>query len=102
MATETVWYHPLDECSDCGTTRADARALWAVRVLDAWADAGEALDGHSTYYSAQGSYRCIMSGRNVSVRAFEGVTREAARLAAAEAVFPELPESERARLGARP
>lgn len=71
--------------------QADARALWAVRVLDraevkpygcryswAWADGGAVVSLLVTYPSGRG-------------RAFEGAARMAARIAAAEALVAEDP-----------
>lgn len=82
---------------------ADARALWAVRVLDAWAESNggwwqvdtfltPGLKGWTCEYSAPRDKRGVRSGP----------TPDAARLAAAEAVYPTLPADVRAKLGARP
>lgn len=82
---------------------ADARALWAVRVLCA----ANANGNHISfpYPHRLGGFELI---NTPEYRRFEaddyhhGDTAELCLLNAAEAVFPELPESERARLGVRP
>ncbi len=78
--------------------RADARALWSVRVLDAWAreqhthHAIEPDEGGWRVFSLAGGHRCFGSGP----------TPDAARLAAALAVAPTLPADVRAKLGECP
>jgi hypothetical protein len=76
--------------------KADARTLWAVRVLDAWADsrgvltpAPYPLDKHSFVVGFEGER-------------YYGATREAARDAAAQAVYPTLDADVRAKIGERP
>jgi len=77
---------------------AGARALWAVRVLDAHDD----LTGKQTRWEPF-SRVVPITGEicpNNGIR-YSG-TRDSARLAAAEAVFPELPDAARAKLGEKP
>lgn len=78
--------------------QADDRALWAVRVLDAW------IKAHSTKTApvavpnpADGGWAVFVMGRE-----FQGDDAYGARLAAADAVWPELPADVRARIGERP
>lgn len=73
---------------------ADARALWAVRVLDAWA---EARDGRGQYQLQKligfgvTTYSVLCTGRDsLDLQHDAAATPDAARLAAAEAVFPTL------------
>ncbi len=85
---------------------ADARALWAVRVLDAYADAYSipSLGEHRNPPApvAQGyAPACYFSIRPKG-KALIAPTRDAARLAAALAVYPELPADVRAELGECP
>ncbi|HKY41345.1 MAG TPA: hypothetical protein VJN18_35675 [Polyangiaceae bacterium] len=76
-----------------------ARRDWAVRVLDAWARAHFRSDWLTLDMAAH--WTCsLRTGQ--SAKHFDGTTPDAARLAAAAAVFPELPESVRAELGERP
>lgn len=75
-----------------------ARRDWAVRVLDAWAHPALELG-----WSCRGSVCELLSGDDVIEDEHLGAGNpDAARLAAAEAVWPELPESVRAELGERP
>lgn len=108
-------YQTADASSDTtGIERllADARALWAVRVLDAWADSvkGRHL-GWDVYVTPEGKFQVMPRDYGEYYGEFMGaspfgesvfVERDAARLAAAESVFPELPEAARAKLGTRP
>jgi hypothetical protein len=83
---------------------ADARALWAVRVLDAWADAHEHWEWRTHRFetaSPEGSWTCWL-GTWTSEHDYWGNSADAARLAAALAVFPSLPTDVRAKLGERP
>lgn len=80
---------------------ADARALWAVRVLDAWASTPNGLP-LVTCPSVKGGWVASDPNWQDEMSEWRGETPDAARLAAAEAVYPELPESVRAGLGARP
>lgn len=78
-------------------------ALWAVRVLDAWAKYNGPQTG--CWYVTQGSMVALHRqafGKTVPPQYIDGDTPDAARLAAAEAVWPELPESVRAEIGERP
>jgi hypothetical protein len=75
----------------------DARALWAVRVLDAWSK----WRGYQwTINTSRPTTECQL--HMPSVRFFDGPSPDAAREAAALAVWPELPESVRAEIGERP
>lgn len=77
---------------------ADARALWAIRALDAWAE----LRGCGVTVIIDGKrYRCDVSVPG-ETRDCYGKTRESARHAAALAVFPSLPADVRAELGECP
>ncbi len=89
-----------------GPAEADARALWAVRVLDAWL---ETLDGtwRCGRWAANGEHgwRCELlywKPNKTRSKTFKGSDVHAARLAAAEAVFPTLPADVRAKLGEKP
>ncbi len=101
--------------NDCGATYeatevivpiADARALWAVRVLDAWADA---RDGRGQWQLQKltgfnvTTYSVLCTGRDALDLQHEHATSaDAARLAAALAVLPGLPTDVRAKLGECP
>lgn len=91
---------------------ADARALWAVRVLDRRAMLRgepipvpvvepEAANLPLRWFVDIPEHYSYGVGK-VKAASYEGASPEAARLAAAEAVYPDLPESVRADLGARP
>jgi hypothetical protein len=110
MSKENPWTeHPIDvvalycpaDSQALAQLRADARALWAVRVLDAWAARNPSKLAPATAPIAK---RENVLGWTTFVLGIEydGASPDAARLAAAEAVFPELPESVRADLGAKP
>ncbi len=119
--------HPAQNCRVI--TIPAARALWAVRVLDAWRDSGPVIQCWGKplkrsrlirfYDDAAG--RLLLATIAVSCTAgapggqpgdtvsapeesvfFQGDTDHAARIAAAEAVWPELPESVRKELGEKP
>lgn len=82
---------------------ADARALWSVRVLDAWADA-KSCDPFKTARLG-GEWHCTSAygPKTLGIgQRFIGSTPDAARLAAALAVYPTLPADVRAKLGVRP
>ena len=81
----------------CAKVEADARALWAVRVLDAWYWRVEGWEGPTPApeHCASGWFVYLHESH-------WGSDPDAARLAAAEAVFPELPADVRAKLGERP
>jgi hypothetical protein len=104
-------------CSTCGSEEHDARghdgsdvravfsklddesrARWSVRVLDAWADAQGKLVTPHPFRPMQDSALFAVHG----VPGVRGPTRDAARLAAAEAVFDALPANARTTLGERP
>jgi hypothetical protein len=87
---------------------ADARALWAVRVLDAWAvegSEGAETASHTTCRKPVGTWWCSTwegyEGDDDS-QDYKADSPDAARLAAAEAVFPSLPAEVRETLGERP
>lgn len=94
--------------ADAAYQRVEQMALrdWAVRVLDAWAESDDGLS-HTTAHLIQGHRSFarveLESCQSPSdIRAFEAASPDAARLAAAESIWPELPESVRAELGERP
>lgn len=79
-----------------------ARRDWAVRVLDAWQRLNPDAHAFATCYLPDlpiPAWKCVSSSHP---GVFFGPDPDAARLAAAEAVLPELPESVRAELGERP
>lgn len=81
---------------------ADARALWAVRVLDAWRKQSNL---HRTWKMGCPFYgeSCILlDTRGYPDRACDAADEDTARLAASDAVWPELPADVRARIGERP
>lgn len=85
--------------------RADARALWAVRVLDAWADQVPGMrEVRCSKTLTEGSRAsvCQLFEHARGSKYHYGHDRDAARLAAADAIFGELPEAERLRLGGKP
>lgn len=76
------------------------RRDWAVLVLDAWADAGgEWPRSWETCRQAGCSWVTLDDGGRAY---YSGHSADAARLAAAEAVFPGLPADVREKLGERP
>lgn len=83
---------------------ADARALWAVRVLDAWAARHESEETRAWECSDDdcGVWYCDLSGSAEIRRILKAPTPDAARHAAALAVFPSLPADVRAELGECP
>lgn len=73
-------------------------ALWAVRVLDAWRRLTR--NRRRWYMSADG---CVIElSWGDYTRSFDFADPDAARLAAAEAVFPELPADVRQAWGEKP
>jgi hypothetical protein len=92
--------------NDCGATYeatevivpiADARARWAVRVLDAWAPEGYAVER-----KLAANYGELFRVTGAPDSCGWERTRDAARLAAAEAIWGDLPADVRAQLGERP
>lgn len=81
----------LEEALD--RLEADARALWAVRVLDA--------HGDYRVTTSEPVLVRVFRGGEKTLR-FRGADEDAARLAAAHAVFPSLDETTRAKLGECP
>jgi len=72
-------------------SNADARALWAVRVLDAWrSQSGHRSWGMGETPYTDTPYRCELNQLHVEQLVFTDCTDDAARLAAAQAVFPTL------------
>ncbi len=67
---------------------ADARALWAVRVLDRWAKGSKALEWRVTDCSEQVccTLQRTVNGGQVADTDYYGPTPDAARIAAAEAL----------------
>jgi hypothetical protein len=88
--------------------RSDARALWAFRVLDAATEAGINVNLNPYRGKLAGGYVAAFllplhdNGRGDAVDLGGGFDRDAARLAAAQAVFPALPADVRAILGGYP
>jgi hypothetical protein len=76
---------------------ADARALWAVRVLDAQGD-WEMHPGPRVHSELS----CVFTGMGTPGACHYGKDAQAARDAAAQAVFPTLHADVRAKLGERP
>lgn len=90
---------------DSDALLADARALWAVRVLDAWGRVESCVRVGMNDGPALDCWYVLLeydSPRRPNLKRFTGETPDAARLAAADAVFPELPADVRAKLGERP
>jgi hypothetical protein len=93
--------------SELNELLADARALWAVRVLDAKLALMPAETAWETNRGGSGAhYVDFTDGMRDTLDGpwdgCMGATPDAARLAAAEAVFPTLPADVRAELGERP
>lgn len=94
-------------CSTIGANLADVAAMarrdWAVRVLDAWADDHEHVKRSYEVRPTDGT----VEARAVCVLRHRGIDShfgnyDTCKLSAAEAVWPELPESVRAEIGERP
>jgi hypothetical protein len=79
--------------------RADARALWSVRVLDAWACL-HTLNGWASSAFGDGPVCVLYEGK--LMHRYDGATVDTARHAAALAVCPTLPADVRAELGECP
>lgn len=80
----------------------DARALWAVRVLDAWAWANNERWDMRAYPDDDGEEPHTATLGFDEDDYHSATTPDAARLAAAEAVFPTLDAATRAKLGECP
>ncbi len=80
------------------------RRDWSVRVLDAWADAREAEEVRDWSCADDdcGTWYCDLSGSLDTRCILKGPTPDAARHAAALAVFPTLSAAKRAELGECP
>lgn len=87
------------DCCPIELVREALRALWAVRVLDAWRKVDRCRSVRE--FLDQSEHVHLFEG-TAYVRGSYGPAPDAARLAAAEAVFPELPADVRAKLGDRP
>lgn len=84
--------------------RADARALWAVRVLDAWRMANTRRQHVERSKDEAGrTWEVELYFERLNSKEFHyGLTPDAARHAAALAVLPTLPADVRAKLGECP
>ncbi len=87
--------------------KADARALWAADVLDAWAEANEEATPpvptfHRYMHSRVGSAPVAKWTALVRGHVEHFVTAREARIRAARAIYPDLPESVRRELGECP
>ncbi len=79
------------------------RRDWAVRVLDAWAhDVSRSKYWFTDKTEPSNRYACYCRGRNPREECFMGPTPDAARHAAALAVFPVLPAETQTKLGPCP
>lgn len=86
---EGVEHHgSLGEAGD--VLRALLRRDWAVRVLDAWAELTRSLNWASWPDCGPNGYGCCVTFIDDTTSDYYGPTPEAARLAAALAVFPSL------------
>ena len=85
------WLHIKPECGDCGSTEAGARALWAVRVLDAWCARDDARYIVFGLQWSGKSYYCSLRSAAMDKGTFRAPTPDAARIAAAEALLKEDP-----------
>ena len=83
----------------CSALEADARALWAVRVLDAWAAKQPGRPtSPSPNRTEHGDWWVWITAGGYHI----GPDPDAARLAAATALYPDLPEAVRRELGECP
>ena len=75
-----------------------------MRVLDAWAErTGREAPSPAWYRGRKLNALTFYYGPDLErLGMFEGPTPDAARIAAADAVYPELPADVRAKLGERP
>ncbi len=91
--------YEVEGCENCYRSD-DARALWAVRVLDA------AVDGKSAWWECDRLASFWSCGLHADggryVQHGEGPAPDAARLAAAQSVWESLPAETRSRLGECP
>lgn len=84
-----------------GNLRALLRSAWAVRVLDAWAGLRDGRQWRTEWRELTAElsqWECFVPGLAHGT----GLTSDAARMAAALAVYPTLPEAVRAELGECP
>lgn len=91
----------------CSALEADARALWAVRVLDAWAEQAPDYPFMTTRGEPDEAERWCCWRESADCEGevqcyFYAPTPDAARIAAATALYPDLPESVRRELGECP
>lgn len=83
------WLHVKSECGECGSTEADARALWAMRTVDR----AEEFGWQFCWVTGTKRFALLVTRPDVTTLAgatvggaFEGDTKEAARMAVAEAL----------------
>lgn len=89
--------------SELDALEADARALWSVRVLDAWRKRGVMRRWRMTEGISTSAPICrLSSDNNPHGSDYPGLDEDAARLAAALAVLPTLTDDVRADLGECP
>ena len=89
-AIDVVALYCPEESVALAELRADALALWAVRVLDAWADAKPDRAAFRTHrFDRKATFLCESPSASTKWWG-RGDTQDAARLAAAEALAPEL------------
>ena len=82
MQDTVDWYHPKEECGECGSTLAGANALADVRTLD---------DFNPNWHMAlapDGGHYCLPRG---DALAFDGTTPDEARAKAAAWVREQKP-----------
>jgi hypothetical protein len=84
--------------------RESARALWAVRVLDAWADGDVRRYRVVTWFTERNLWRTKIKGSHDAEQIFSGDSPDAARLAAAVTIMATdaLPADVRTALGECP
>lgn len=80
----------------------EARVRWALQVLDSWRKRGISRRWVMTEGLSSSAPECLLTSDTISERRYQRDTEDAARLAAAEAVWPSLPDEERKRIGDRP
>jgi hypothetical protein len=100
-------YSDGTSCPICERLAELLRRDWSVRVLDAWAQANADLRPFQTGREPTEAerwccWRVQSPGEVLAQVYFYGPTSDAARLAAADAVWRELSKAAQARIGARP
>jgi hypothetical protein len=103
-AIETGHLEPQVGAEMSRVLRADARALWSVRVLDAWqwADYGREVWLDRYMGDPELEATVTLNDERGGEEEFTGLTLPAARHAAALAVYASLPEETRKELGECP